>query len=119
MKGGARMNAPTHKLRYQDSKPYAVPESLDYLQGPAEGTIELPLHVCWAPGSNSFKLSIPANVKTAYTALVAEGTEQDQMSMLNKGILIEYWPHLNLPIKAAKMWQNMFPELSGNMRGDW
>lgn len=105
-----------HRMRFADNKPYAVPASLDDLQGPNSGTLELPKSVFWAPGGNRVSLSSEGSVKLVYQAVIAEGTVEEQKRFLNKDLLVAVWPHLSVPATAARLWQNRFPELRGNLR---
>ena len=100
-------------------KPYDAPLSLDDLRGPKTGSIELPIHIFWAPGSKSVKLDERGGVDLAYRSVIAEGTVEEQKSILNKDILVERWPSLLLPIEAVKLWQERFPELRDNLRENW
>ena len=107
------------RANIRSGKPYDAPLSLDDLRGPKTGSIELPIHIFWAPGSKSVKLDERGGVDLAYRSVIAEGTVEDQKSILNKDILVERWPNLLLPIEAVKLWQERFPELRDNLRENW
>lgn len=107
------------RTRYADLKPYAFPSSLDELHGPAEGSVDLPLHILWAPGSKVISLDSVAGKRRAYQAVLSEGSDHDICRFINKNELIHIWPDLNLPINVAKGWEQRFPELRGNLRAAW
>lgn len=99
--------------RFEDFRPYELPDSLDNLKGPADGSITLPVTIYWAPGDGTIPLDTLGHIKTAYQAVISEGTAQDQCTYLNKDILINIWPHLQLPTKATRQWEEAFEELKG------
>ena len=107
------------KTRFEDFRPYELPRSLDALRGRRSGRVTLPVAVFWQAGEKTFDLSNRCDVVTMYEAVVAEATSADQERYLNKGLLIEIWPDLALPIKAARQWEERFPELTGNPRASW
>ena len=107
------------KARFEDFRPYELPRSLDALRGRRSGMVTLPVAVFWQTGEKAFDLSKLCDVVTMYEAVVAEATSADQERYLNKGLLIEIWPDLALPIKAARQWEERFPELTGNPRASW
>lgn len=93
-------------------KPYFAPSSLDLLEGPRDGTVELPHSVLWAPGGGVVDLDEPGGTNVAYQALLNEGTVDDQIRWLNRERLIEWWPRLRLPVRVRTLWQGRSPELS-------
>lgn len=95
----------------RDVKPYAVSEGLDDLKGPADGVVELPHTVLWAPGGGRVDLDEDGGVSLAYRAVVAEGTVADQVAILNRDRLVVAWPELLLPRRARALWESRFPEL--------
>lgn len=96
-----------------------MPRSLDVLRGRSSGEASLPIAVFWQTGKKTFDLSKRCDVVTMYEAVIAEATSADQERYLNKDLLVEVWPDLALPIKAAKQWEKRFPELAGNARAAW
>lgn len=105
--------------RFEDFRPYETPSSLGNLRGNATGSITLPHSVFWAPGSKTIPLSDDGNIAMAYQAILSEGSEKEQIEYLNRELLIEIWPKLNLPIKVVQLWHSKFPELSGNPKEAW
>lgn len=105
--------------RLADLKQYALPRSLDALEGPSSGRIELPHDVFWAPGGGELSLDSDDTLAQAYQALLSEGDEAQITHLVNKENIIRIWPNLNLPIRVARDWEMRFPELEGNMRASW
>lgn len=96
---------------------YPEPDSLDELQGPAEGTIELPHNLYWQPGGSVFDVSDYAQRRAAYRAVLNEGTLEDYKTYINKELLVRDWPDMNLPRKLVSQWEQRFAELEGNFLG--
>jgi hypothetical protein len=99
------------RVFFRDVKLYEVPESLDDLRGPAGGVVELSHSVLWAPGGGGVDLDEPGGTAMAYQGVLAEGTVEDQVSILNRDRLIAVWPDLMLPLRVRQMWEGQFPEL--------
>lgn len=99
------------RVYFRDIKPYAVVASLDQLRGPVGGVVELSHSVLWAPGGGRVDLDEPGGVGLAYRAVLAEGTVEDQVQVLNRGRLVAAWPELMLPRRVRQMWESRFPEL--------
>lgn len=95
----------------RDTKPYAMPDRLEDLQGPASGIVTIPKSIFWAPGDNTFNLD-DAGASIVYRAALAEGTVADQTKYVNRERLIELWPQLMLPKRVWDMWEDRFPELT-------
>ncbi len=104
--------APAAKRRvfFRDTKPYEVPASLDELQGPAGGVLELPHSVYWGP-ERSADLDTPAGIRKTYQAALNEGTAAEQARLLNRDVLLREWGELALPDRVRVMWESRFPEL--------
>lgn len=96
-----------------------MPESLDRLNGPATGTVYLPVHLYWGPGEGWFNVEDDAERAIAYQAVLQEGTADEISRICNKERLIADWPNLYLPIVLASRWQESFPQLVGNGAARW
>ncbi len=94
-----------------DVKPYAVPERLEQLAGPASGTVVLPHAVLWV-GDGLVDLDEPGGTSLAYRAVISEGTVADQVSILHHARLLAVWPDLMLPLRVRQLWERRFPELA-------
>ncbi len=96
---------------YADHIPYVTPESLDDLKGPTRGVIR-----AWAPISTApdpvYDLDDPAPRWSLYSAAVRDGTARDHVKLLDRRILVELWPELNLPARCRAIWEGTFPELA-------
>ncbi|MGW7207535.1 hypothetical protein [Streptomyces sp. NPDC054837] len=53
-----------------------LPASLDELQGPAPGVVDLPLHVAWS-GMTSYDLDNPRQRMGLYRTVLHEGLHED------------------------------------------
>lgn len=102
---------PDGRVFFRDVKPYEAPDSLEQLRGPASGVVELSHSVLWAPGGGRVDLDEPGGVGLAYRAVLAEGTVEDQVAVLNRQRLLEVWGDLMLPKRVRKLWDDRFPEL--------
>ena len=47
----------------------------------------------------------------AYQALLTEGRVAEQERLLNRDLLIELWPVINLDQRVRDLWETRFPEL--------
>lgn len=101
----------TTRVRVQDVKPYDAPASLEDLHGPRDGELVLPHHIHWGP-RRDVNLSCVGDVLTAYQATISEGMVADQMTILNRSLLLELWPELILTAQVRSLWQSRFPELA-------
>lgn len=100
-------------LHAYEAYPAERPDSLDDLHGPDDGRLVLPLDVYWGPDRLSgFDLSNPADVTYAYSEIVANATASEQEKMLNKRLLVKYWPLLSLDVRRIRpAWEKAFPAL--------
>ena len=83
------------------------------LNGPARGTVDLPLHVVWS-GRRSYGLEQPRSRMGLYRTVLAEGQRQDLIDFLNRDLLIAQWPVLRTLISRPirDVWESAFPELA-------
>ncbi len=103
------------RVLFEDVKPYAVPAQLADLDGPAVGVLRLPITVYWGP-QQAFGLSRRGEVRTAYEALLCDGRVEDQVSLLNRHVLIGVWTELLLPARVRTLWEYRFSELAATPR---
>jgi len=100
----------TPEVRYQ--RPYAVPDSLDLLHGPASGIVRLPAHLDWS-GNAEYDLDAPGRVVDLYRAVLIEAASpQDLYEYLDARILRRLWALLWLPAQLRKAWELKFPVLA-------
>lgn len=95
----------------RDVKPYAIVDDLDQLRGPDGGVVELSHSVLWAPGGPLVDLDEAGGPGLAYRSVLAEGTVEDLIMVLNRDLLIAIWPDLLLPRRLRDMWEERFPML--------
>ncbi|KAF5990818.1 hypothetical protein BOG92_001440 [Streptomyces sp. WAC00263] len=90
-----------------------MPARLQDLAGPADGTVDLPLHVVWS-GRSSFSLDRPKARMGLYRTVFAEGQRDDLIRFLNKDLLLAQWPVLRRLISRhiRDVWEDAFPELA-------
>jgi DNA invertase Pin-like site-specific DNA recombinase len=98
------------RVFFRDTKPYDVPASLNDLQGPAGGRLELPHRLYWGP-ERTVDLDTEGGAVKAYQAVIREGSAEDQAQFLNRGRLVELWPSLMLPTRVRDEWERQIPEL--------
>ncbi|NUQ97298.1 MAG: hypothetical protein HOY79_12345 [Streptomyces sp.] len=89
-----------------------LPERLQELTGPVEGTVDLPLHIAWS-GRTSYSLDRPKSRMTLYRTVLAEGLREDLAAFLHHRLLAEQWPHLRRLVSPyiREVWEDAFPEL--------
>jgi len=108
MKGSSMTEA---RVRMRDIRPYEAPDSLDELEGPYDGFIDLPHGVRWQADRLGVDMSNPGWRRMAYQALLAEGTIDEQKRLLNRERLIEAWSTLSMDPRIRDLWVERFPEL--------
>lgn len=104
------MNART---RYVEHRPYVVPERLEELTGPTDGTIRLPSRLDWSGARRTYNLAVPAERNVLYERVIREALlVEDLDSYLNAEVLLRVWRHLYLPTRVRQMWEYRFPQLA-------
>jgi hypothetical protein len=73
--------------------PWGIPESLADLHGPTEGTVSLPLHLCWS-GPGSYDVTQVGKRLRLYQIVLVEGEREDIETFLDAGYLMTVWPML-------------------------
>jgi hypothetical protein len=96
--------------------PYVVPSSLDVLQGPTAGSIDLPTRLDWGP-NRRYDLGSPDAAIALYSKVISEASSQaDLTEYLNRDVLVALWPRLRLPRRCAELWNQAFPQLAAGTR---
>ena len=95
-------NSGDGRVFFRDIKPYAIVDDLDQLRGPAGGVVKLSHSVLWAPGHASVDLDEPGGRGLAYRAVLAEGTVEDLVQILNRKQLIAVWAELLLIVGCVR-----------------
>lgn len=87
------------------------PVELAELDGPAHGTVDLPLHLPWS-GLTRFDLDQPRLRMSCYRIVLAEGQQDDLVRYLNRDLLISRWPTLRTLISRdiRDVWEEALTE---------
>lgn len=94
-----------------------LPDRLEDLRGPTNGTLSLPLRLAWS-GMRDFDLDLYHQRLGAYHVVVTElRRKEDAAQYLNAGHLIELWPDLRrlLGPQYRHAWETRFPGLTSNV----
>lgn len=82
------------------------------LNGPHDGTLELPVSICWSVEDRRFDLGDRNQVRHAYKfVLDAAQHAEDLIPYLNATLLKDVWPDLALPPRKRAAWESVNPEL--------
>ncbi|MFE9344656.1 hypothetical protein [Streptomyces olivaceus] len=102
---------------YREKFRRRLPESLDELQGPTQGIVELPLHMAWS-GMTSYDLGKPRQRMGLYRTVLHEGLHDDLPHYLNQGLLLQLWPVLRTLVgrSVRTVWEDAFPKLASRTR---
>lgn len=100
------------RLRYADVRPYAVPDTLGELTGPASGVVELPTHLAWS-GLRVYDLGDERQLGLLYETVIRESMDvADVDRYLNAAVLRRVWLRLWLPVRVRRAWEQQFPSLT-------
>lgn len=102
---------------YREKFRRRLPDSLDELHGPAQGVVQLPLHVAWS-GMTSYDLSKPRQRMGLYRTVLHEGLRDDLPEYLNRDLLLQMWPVLRTLVgrTVRAVWEDAFPQLATRIR---
>ncbi|MGW5369848.1 hypothetical protein ACWER6_23880 [Streptomyces sp. NPDC004009] len=102
---------------YREKFRRRLPESLDELHGPAQGVVELPLHMAWS-GMTSYDLGKPRQRMGLYRTVLHEGLRDDLPLYLNQDLLLRMWPALRTLVgrTVRTVWEDAFPQLAARTR---
>ena len=102
---------------YREKFRLRLPESLDELQGPTHGVVELPLHMAWS-GMSSYDLGKPRQRMGLYRTVLHEGLRADLPRYLNRDLLLQLWPVLRTLVgrTVRTVWEDDFPQLASRTR---
>jgi len=111
---GARTRSPYEARPGRDA---VVAASLDDLRGPAEGTVELPLHLFWSSPDRTFDLGRLGARRSLYETVLREASSSgDLAAYLDGGTLIRSWAELHLPKGVRRAWEERHPALRAATR---
>jgi hypothetical protein len=102
---------------YREKFRRRLPKSLDELQGPTQGVVELPLHMAWS-GMTSYDMSKPRQRMGLYRTVLHEGLRDDLPRYLNRDLLLQLWPVLRTLVgrTVRAVWEDAFPQLASRTR---
>jgi hypothetical protein len=107
------VQAAAHRTRYQSrpGRSVLVAARLADLQGPAHGTVELPIWLFWYP-DRTFDLDEPGMLAWMYRTVLREASSpEDLTTYLNGDTLVALWPDLYLPRGVRQAWEERHPVL--------
>ncbi|BDH07048.1 hypothetical protein [Streptomyces seoulensis] len=102
---------------YREKFRRRLPESRDELHGPAQGVVDLPLHIAW-PGTTSYDLGKPRQRMGLYRTALHEGLHDNLPRYLNQDLLLQLWPDLRTLVgrTVRAVWEDAFPRLASRTR---
>ena len=82
------------------------------LQGPASGTVTLPLRLYWSPAGRVFDLDDPFTLRSMYQVVLRETIRAEELTAyLNRDLLLAVWRDLYLPKGVRQAWEERHPAL--------
>jgi hypothetical protein len=106
---------PGERLRYEHTRPIAVPDDIDELVGPQDGLVELPLRVDWTP-RRTYDLSKASSLRSLYETVLRFAVRvEDVTAFVNRSRLVATWRQLRVPARIRQVWEERFPELRASV----
>lgn len=97
---------------YEERRPYALPDMLAELAGPAGGPVVLPRDLGWT-GRTHYDLDDPCDAAVFYERVLVDAVRADDVvRLLNTDRLRRLWPRLFLPSHVRRLWETRFPDLT-------
>lgn len=100
------------RVRFRDVRPYEIVDSLDELEGPAAGTVALPVDVYWSGLRDTFDVGDARQRRVVYQAALSNGRREQIAEFVNRDLLVQTWPLLALDARVVELWAGRFPELA-------
>ena len=98
-----------HRYTVADSFVYLVPDAFEDLQGPAAGSVELPLHLDWGP-ERTYTVDDGGNCSVLYQlTLQNSGSIEEICRIVQARRLTALWPTMILPARCRQLWKTSFP----------
>ena len=93
-------------------RPVAMPDDVDDPSMPkASGRVQLPIHVRWSPPFDRvYDLDDPADRRSLYSQVLAEGTPDDVRWYIDVPKLVEMWDRVKLPSHVRPLWEEWLRE---------
>lgn len=109
MQGSSDSDRVVHLAR--PNRPALVAGSLNELNGPEHGIVELPQRLMWNP-NRRFDLDNHDLLLWMYENVLREAIRYDELRRwINAKILMRVWPELNLPRGVRQAWEARYPQL--------
>ncbi|MCZ9881670.1 hypothetical protein [Arthrobacter sp. B2a2-09] len=100
-----------HRHTIADSFVYLVPNAFNDLHGPADGTVELPLHLDWGP-ERRYNVDDDGSCSVLYQLTMQNsGSIEEICRIVHAGRLMALWPTMILPAGCRQLWETTFPQL--------
>jgi hypothetical protein len=107
-----RTAAPRARYEARPGRRAMVASSLADLQGPATGTVELPLRLFWSATDRRFDLGDVDMLRSMYEKVLRDAIRMDELTTyLNGDRLLAVWPGLFLPRDVRQAWEDRHPAL--------
>lgn len=107
-----RAAVPTIRHESRPGRGVMVAARLTDLQGPTEGTVELPLWLFWSSPGHAFDLGDQDMRLWLYQTVLREaGRLEDLTAYLDGETLIALWPELYIPKGVRQAWEDAHPIL--------
>jgi len=89
-----------------------LPVTLDELDGPRAGRVELPLHLAWS-GLRVFDIGDVKLLLGMYRIVLNNGSREDFVRYLDGSLMVRHWPVLRKMLGRGVRgpWEEAFPEL--------
>ena len=88
-----------------------VARTLDELQGPTSGVVELPNRLLWRP-HRTIDLDDAWSLGWVYAMVLRDAARMDDLrEWIDAATLVRLWPDLNLPRDVRQAWEDRHPVL--------
>lgn len=98
------------------SQGFEAVASLDDLEGPSSGSVEVPPRLADRELSGRIDLGHAWQRLQLYRRLLLTGTAGQQRQLLNREVLQQIWPQRIGPPSLLRVWEDRFPELRQSPR---
>lgn len=104
-----------HRHTIADSLVYLVPHAFNDLQGPAVGSVELPLRLDWGP-ERTYQVDDDGSCSVLYQlTLQNSGSIEEICRIVHPARLTALWPTMILPARCRQLWETSFPQLPATL----